>query len=108
MSWRNGRAVEKWEKEQGCRAEQVLTLLSPFCRFVLLPQVVVPEYLQEMFAIHWRSGRDGTPLLPDAEIVVVGGDDELKEILVAPPQSRESVCVSLRGSDPIGGVRVVG
>ena len=61
-----------------------------------------------MFAIHWRSGRDGTPLLPDAEIVVVGGDDELKEILVAPPQSRESVCVSLRGSDPIGGVRVVG
>lgn len=92
MSWRNGLAAEKeWRPDDDRQA--VFGFGGAFCRLVLLPQVVVPEYLQEMFAVHWRSGRDGTPLLLDAEIVVVGGDDELKEILVAPPQSRESVRV---------------
>ena len=41
-----------------------------------LPQVVLPEELKEMLAVHRRSGRDGALLLLDPEVVVVGGNDE--------------------------------
>ena len=55
-----------------------------------------------MLAVHRRSRRDGTLLLLNPEVVVVGWDDEFHEILVALSQARESVHVGGKRDERTG------